>query len=144
MASQKTVLFVVVFASAMAVLCNAECCGNDGWLFGGCRGNGPCNMFCCNCDGGCNFNSKRSPHHGGHHNVSDGAHHPIVKDAAKLFKDVDKNGDGSIDFKEAVTYASSHDISKAQLTRDPTWFSKMDKNHDGKITPHELDKSLKN
>ena len=40
------VVFVLVAGAS------AECCKRKGDF--GCCGNGPCNIFCCNCDNGCN------------------------------------------------------------------------------------------
>ena len=33
----------------------SECCKRTGWF--SCSGNGPCNIFCCNCDHGCKLKS---------------------------------------------------------------------------------------
>ena len=53
---------VLVFLAAAIAAANADCCGppfgghmicDDGSETSTCCGVGPCNIFCCNCDGGC-------------------------------------------------------------------------------------------
>ena len=45
-------LCVLFLAALCAPAVRADCCSRKGDF--GCCGNGPCNIFCCNCDNGCN------------------------------------------------------------------------------------------
>ena len=67
-------------------------------------GYGSCNFFGCNCDGGC-----RVP--------------------PKVFKELDKNGDGHIQQAEMVY---------SELEQGNLGFDDLDSNGDGKLSPHEL------
>ena len=53
-ASIMNTRFFFAFVIAMALVADLEatCCKRKPDF--GCCGNGPCNIFCCNCDGGCN------------------------------------------------------------------------------------------
>uniref|UniRef100_A0AC35FBW8 EF-hand domain-containing protein n=1 Tax=Panagrolaimus sp. PS1159 TaxID=55785 RepID=A0AC35FBW8_9BILA len=113
----------------MTGLCNAECC----WGYPSCNGIGSCNIFCCNCDYGCNNKLlSRSP---------TGS---LKQSAEKIFNDVDKNKNGKIDFDEAVAYAVKNGKNESELEKDRSWFSSMDKNYDENITPNEFDGLLEN
>uniref|UniRef100_A0AC35F0W2 EF-hand domain-containing protein n=1 Tax=Panagrolaimus sp. PS1159 TaxID=55785 RepID=A0AC35F0W2_9BILA len=117
----------------MTGLIKAECCGSSG--FAQCNGKGPCNIFCCNCDDGCkgDFTSSRLR--------SKTADHILA--AKDIFKAADKDNNGSVTFEEAVEYVIKHNIGKKEkLEKDRSWFTKMDKNKDGKITPIEFDPSF--
>ena len=55
---QTPILFVLVLLCALMMAAkpvSAECCTKavKGYFFNACNGKGPCNVFCCNCDGGC-------------------------------------------------------------------------------------------
>ena len=45
-------LCVLLLLALSAQAVRADCCSRKGDF--GCCGNGPCNIFCCNCDNGCN------------------------------------------------------------------------------------------
>ena len=76
---------------------------------------GSCNIFGCNCDGGC-------------------------REPPQMFKDLDKNGDGHIqrteldkDPSEEVTFIWERVWRKLKNS-----FRDLDSNGDGKLSPHEL------
>uniref|UniRef100_A0AC35F7X9 EF-hand domain-containing protein n=1 Tax=Panagrolaimus sp. PS1159 TaxID=55785 RepID=A0AC35F7X9_9BILA len=118
----------------MIALIKAECCGNSG--FAQCNGKGPCNIFCCNCDDGCKQNYMLSAQ------LPSKTTNPIP-DAKGIFKAVDKDNNGSVTFEEAVEYIVKNDGEKKEkLEKDRSWFTKMDKNKDEKITPNEFDSSF--
>uniref|UniRef100_A0AC34FL13 EF-hand domain-containing protein n=1 Tax=Panagrolaimus sp. ES5 TaxID=591445 RepID=A0AC34FL13_9BILA len=125
----KGVHFGIVFMVLLALipLANAECCG----IPPACRGQGACNMFCCNCDDGCfdaNFSVfKRSL---------------PSKSVFTTFDDVDKNMDEKINFEEAETYLHSAGYNTTEMKNDKTWFESMDLNKNGVIDRREFDKSL--
>ena len=48
----KSIVFAIVFFAALLSGAWADCCSRKADF--GCCGNGACNIFCCNCDGGCN------------------------------------------------------------------------------------------
>jgi hypothetical protein len=52
----KAVLFAIALACVALVLSvdAQSCCYQKLWVWEGCCGVGGCNIFCCNCDGGCN------------------------------------------------------------------------------------------
>lgn len=47
-----TAIFIVFAMAIFSTDANAKCCKRKGDF--GCCGNGKCNVFCCNCKGGCN------------------------------------------------------------------------------------------
>ena len=59
------------------------------------------------------------------------------------FNAVDKDTNGFIDLNEAIDHFSK-DIVMKFMHRfvTPTWFSKIDTNHDGLISPPEFDAQL--
>ncbi|GMS97587.1 hypothetical protein PENTCL1PPCAC_19762, partial [Pristionchus entomophagus] len=99
-----------------------------------CGGVGPCNIFCCNCDGGCWLA----------HFVVPLLEQLIPADISSLesrhFSAVDANGDGVISEVEGEAYMNS--TKSIRNKRDTKWFAEMDTNGDGVIQPGEFDKSL--
>ena len=59
------------------------------------------------------------------------------------FNAVDKDTDGYIDVNEAFNYFSKDKVMKfMHRFVTPVWFSKIDSNHDGLISPSEFDAQL--
>jgi len=130
------VLAVLIFspAPALADCCNSNSSGKcaDGSCGTPCCGNGGCNIFCCNCDGGC-----RTGPCGG--NCGVGSTTP-----AQFFDSVDLDKSSAISPGEFEAWAgragrhfeTNEDRQKA--------FAKADSNKNGTIDPGEVDKSLVN
>uniref|UniRef100_A0A914PIG4 EF-hand domain-containing protein n=1 Tax=Panagrolaimus davidi TaxID=227884 RepID=A0A914PIG4_9BILA len=116
--------------------CNAECCSSDYYPFVGCNciEKGSCNVFCCNCNGGCNLDTKKLSSF-----LISGTPHAMKK-PEEIFKEADKNKNDEISFDEAFAFAVRHGENNVKLEMDRTWFNKLDKNHNGFITVNELDK----
>jgi len=94
-------------------------------------GNGPCNIFGCNCDNGCKSGKYKGF-------VWD-REAPVEREAApgldeyKAFMAIDTNGDGVIDMEEA-----SAKVGPSNLQRT----LESDLNGDGKISPNEFDEDI--
>jgi len=96
---------------------------------GYCCGVGPCNIFCCNCDGGCRRKSKKR-------SLDQGDDMALT---LSYFKFVDLNLDNRIDYAEVLEFKN---ISIASTDPIPAWFVEMDMDNDGKISPNEFDSDL--
>ena len=108
------VLLVVILCLALSYSVQAICCFTDtqnycadGTIGTPCCGYGPCNIFCCNCDGGCRQPRLRSSSKSftkeafGYYLEGKGVASPQVVD--HLFAELDTNKDGKIDSKEIET-----------------------------------------
>ncbi|KZS90643.1 hypothetical protein SISNIDRAFT_488219 [Sistotremastrum niveocremeum HHB9708] len=111
----------ILLAASLAVTmltsgAQAECCDNSQALCADCTqttpccGYGKCNIFCCNCDGGCRkgFDDGLHPH------VLDVTGH--LDDNTKcigFFREQDSNRDGHLSLTEWVTHAYANTKSKA-------------------------------
>ena len=82
-------------------------------------GKGPCNMFGCNCDGGCRKAGRMGA-------ISDGIGH------------IDSNGDGKVSLDEATAIVDSE---KVPFAREE--FARMDLNLDGFLSREEIDPQTK-
>ena len=104
-----------------AVCCRVNSCGTccDDWTKGTpCCGRGRCNIFCCNCDGGCR-KGKRS------------------NDEINTFSVHDLNQDSKISFDEMVT--NLNEIPRHRVLDE---FKKMDQDESGFIEAKEYDSDL--
>ena len=140
----------------------AECCGGSNDCNGGnmCCGCGSCNMFCCNCDHGCNrdywngYLSKKYPNYKGPYGPGTCWHRKkrdivntsrnVSLAAGLLFKKVDIDGNNAITIGEANSYLTN----KTRVKKSTTFsidheLIRMDRNRDGIISPGEFDVSLK-
>ncbi|GMS96578.1 hypothetical protein PENTCL1PPCAC_18753, partial [Pristionchus entomophagus] len=114
-----------------------ECCKQR--TFSTCDGNGACNIFCCNCDGGCISPRlkiewwqifKRS--------ITEESQ---ADSRSLLLDSVDANGDGNISEEEGINFLMNGTLSvsaKRDILHDE-WLVKMDSNGDGFIQPGEFD-----
>lgn len=148
---------VLLFAPALA---SAQCSGNAyGWCADctsptPCCGYGPCNIFCFNCDGGCRsapggVNGDPTCGHLGADKIGDairanGGAKPAASEllaAREAFDSIDTDGNGAISKAETLAWAkgAKKDLSRKQVENG---FKQADANRDGKIHPHEFDRSL--
>ena len=133
------VLVVLVAIASYVSIANGICCDRCSHLspcpdgtkcsFFECCGTGPCNIFCCNCDGVCRESSflQRTL--------------PWAKIAAdnldvaiERFGQFDTDQDGAIDIHEL----KQADVSVPTFVRESE-FERIDVNRDGKITIKEFD-----
>ncbi|KAK0615427.1 hypothetical protein DIS24_g11833 [Lasiodiplodia hormozganensis] len=142
--------YSAIFAAAAALLplvsadcCNADKClqpmGWDEWCAKyscdddtqgtPCCGYGGCNIFCCNCDGGCR-RAGGAP--AGRRGLMSARDDKDASDAA--FNAADTDNSGNITMQEYTNYMNVGDNSVKHIA----WFLKHDKNDDGVITPDEV------
>ena len=107
----------------------AECCNNDWeWKYCDewCCGCGPCNIFCCNCDNGCNLSWWRRSHERGFLRLANDqrCHHKrdIIGSsgnsslaAETYFRTIDSDGDRAITLDEAEVYLKNQTKFKRNL-----------------------------
>jgi len=94
-------------------------------------GKGPCNIFGCNCDGGCKTDIP-------YDTINKGRSLEVERvlpglDEFKAFKAFDTNGDGLIDMEEATAGVFQFDHKKVK---------EIDLDRDGKISPQEFDADI--
>ena len=132
MVALKTLVFLAI-AAAFVTVANAECCGcpssgvcPDGTGCSGfsCCAHGSCNIFCCNCDGGCR---TRLP---SIYQRIDSLHHTLGR-----FREIDTDGSNGIDFNEFTRFFSRQPFIESH--RDT--FNSHDHNGDGQISIQEFD-----
>ncbi|CAG7710875.1 unnamed protein product, partial [Allacma fusca] len=97
----KVVLFSLLLATVFVVQTSSQCCGLDAFaaFFNGgastcddgttgtpCCGYGRCNLFCCDCNGGCRSSGR------GKRQVGVTNNH-----LTNTLKSLDRNGDGGVD-----------------------------------------------
>jgi hypothetical protein len=130
-------LAIVVVAFQLATKVDAECCSptNDvqSGPFGGrptkcgdnteptpCCGYGGCNIFCCNCGGGCRHSRRRS-------NPDE-----IAANDLATFGEIDLNKDGKVDVEEARKFVAPKNLTQAFE------FARYDLNGDGYLSLYEV------
>ena len=129
---------LLLFVTIVVQLSNveAECCCYPFCFFRPCvKYWNACNIFCCNCDGGC-WPFSRSKHS---YNSSDAWDQEERMKAYSRFKNIDINGDDAISYEEATSYLETTYPQKINISPE---VRRMDINNDGIITPNEFDKSL--
>lgn len=143
----KFTAFVTLSSIAMVLLCVLEqsqvealCCHtdanskcNDGSNGTPCCGKGSCNIFCCNCDGGCWPSKDRRRR--------DENSIPEETNSTLILSQYDTNNDGHFDHDEAHNYMMSSGCGHKSMTTDELkgHFSQLDKNGDGKLHFEEID-----
>ena len=128
------VLAVLVLASGASY---AECCNpvsggicGDGTCGTPCCGYGKCNIFCCNCDGGCRTGC-----------VTCGTSAGLTA-SIEYFDEVDANDDHVIDAEEFAQWAGRagrYYDSEADAKRA---FDSADRDGNGQIEPAEFDRDV--
>merc|ERR1711962_1786943 len=109
--------WIVIYCQLSNV--NGECCE----IMMGCAGCGPCNIFCCNCDNGCNLHWHSNPNRlpawwyyeghvkrCGHWNKREMSNNTETKywRADKRFKEIDIDGSNDISIHEANNYLKNN------------------------------------
>ena len=134
----KIVVVLVAIASYTSVA-NGKCCDSCPWSrqcpdgthcsIVNCCATGPCNIFCCNCDGVCRRPSFLW-------SVLHLANNPAdnLNVAIERFGQFDTDQDGSVDIHEL----KQADISVPAYVQESE-FERIDINRDGKITIEEFD-----
>lgn len=137
-------IFLLVFSLVSLLFAgsaNADCCYPFFTKCGDCSaptpycGHGPCDIFGCNCDGGCRTGPcERSEEP------------PVLLDsltsAEDSFRSADVDGDRKVSFGEFVVFASASRASSLDESLLLSEFEKLDKNRDGSIESTEFDSSL--
>jgi hypothetical protein len=130
-------LAIVVVALQLATTVDAECCSatmdveyigfgqmpskcGDNTEPTPCCGYGPCNIFCCNCDGGCRSSRRRS-------NPDE-----IAANDLATFGEIDLNKDGKVDADEAHKFVAPKNLTQAFE------FARYDLNGDGFLSLYEV------
>ena len=141
-------LFCWVLTMYQLSVVNLKCCRFD---FANCLGCGPCNIFCCNCDNGCNklWHSWYPSEKGstcGHwikkRKLSQNSKNASLE-ADKFFREVDTDDSRDISITETKQFLASKMKFKRRASFEEE-FAKMDKNNDGMISPFEFDELLEN
>ncbi|GMR51253.1 hypothetical protein PMAYCL1PPCAC_21448, partial [Pristionchus mayeri] len=135
---------------------DAECCKKKGFLQG-CCGNGKCNMFCCNCDDGCDDScstdygsfvapvvvaGKAALAVGGRKKRDIDESRSI---AQMRFQSIDTNGDGvlsQLESREFLRLNLDPSMRTKRAVESNLWFVKMDIDGDGFLQAGEFDRSL--
>jgi len=116
---------------------------------GPCAGCGPCNIFCCNCENGCNrqwhswYPSEKGlkcEHWNKKRELAQNSENASLE-AYKLFRDVDTDDSRHISINETKQFLASKMNFKRSASFEEE-FAKMDKNNDGMISTTEFDESL--
>jgi Ca2+-binding EF-hand superfamily protein len=130
-------------ACCTAVLCpyavssSSQCVGGTNMPvcnIAGCNCNVQCGMYTWDTTGGCHFSTTCSLE--------------AANDAKARFDEIDADHNGKISLAELDAWgAKQKDLAKNMKAKDlkaslKSGFAKADKNHDGSITPAELDDSL--
>jgi hypothetical protein len=128
----------IVVALQLATKVDAECCNpNKDYQYMGmmgtlatkcgddtkptpCCGYGKCNVFCCNCDGGCRSSRRRS-------NPDE-----IAANDLATFGEIDLNKDGKVDADEAHKFVAPKNLTQAFE------FARYDLNGDGFLSLYEV------
>ena len=133
MLSSKIIFLSVLGVLAIVASTDAECCGcsfnkrcMDGTSCGftSCCAYGSCNIFCCNCDGGC-----RTPGLEFEAKQNDNATH------FEFLSIIDKDSSGDVDLQEFENFS----MQMPQNMLVYTIFTLLDENEDGHISAKEFE-----
>ena len=133
-----TLLFsgLLAVTNAYAVCCGPVCGGPIGGTCGDCTttnaycGYGPCNIFGCNCDGGCRT-GRCDQLNGSSESTQD------------KFSEIDQDASGTISFEEASAWLLQNGKSEEELADLQGSLDAMDTNENRVIDPAEFDDDLK-
>ena len=131
MLSSKIVLLSVLGVLAIVAYTNAECCpcSNSGFCSDNtvcgtypnfCCAHGNCNIFCCNCDGGCRTGLEAKQD----------------DNATEFLSQIDKDSSGDVDLQEFENFNIKYNMPKNMLIY--TIFTLLDENEDGHISAKEF------
>ena len=134
MLSSKLIFLSILGVLAIVASTNAECClcsdygtCNDqttcGYPPNFCCAHGSCNIFCCDCDGGCRTGLEAKQ--------SDNATH------LEFLSKIDKDSSGDVDFQEFENFNVENNMPQNMLIY--TIFTLLDKDEDGHISAKEFD-----
>ena len=135
--------------------CNMKrCCYNGDTSGDWCCGRGPCNIFCCNCDGGCKrgyYDTSTTPVWETMGRLSEamaGRKKRSIQDTGMdYFKSIDLDMDGFVNFSEANNHFGKVFVKFYLLisvaifqggTLNGTHFSNLDKDMDGLLDMDEF------
>ena len=132
---------------------NGKCCPTlkANFMDGPCAGCGPCNIFCCNCENGCNRQwhswypwkkGSKCGHWNKKRELAQNSENASLE-ADKLFRDIDTDDSRHISITETKQFLASKMNFKRSASFEED-FAKMDKNNDGMISPFEFDELLEN
>lgn len=140
--SRFSIILPLIVLGALLVPTNAsaDCCGA---ICGGlckdctkstpCCGHGKCNIFCCNCDGGCREGRCAQ--------LESTAESTAIEWSAAYFNRIDRDHSGTISMEEFSSWAkASGKVSGERNVRAA--FEKVDVDQSGAIEPHEFDTDL--
>ncbi|KAF9630114.1 hypothetical protein BFW01_g295 [Lasiodiplodia theobromae] len=127
---QPSTIFAIL--SVLAPFAAAHCCHvinennecRDGSWGTPCCGQGGCNIFCCNCDGGCRSDNRKLASRA----TIDGAAD------ADSFSVADVDGTGNLTLAQYTQYMGATEDDEIYVN----WFKQHDKNGDGVVTPDEV------
>ncbi|XP_055350357.1 uncharacterized protein LOC129596978 [Paramacrobiotus metropolitanus] len=153
MAGSLRSVLVVLVLTMVGITVVAACCDHSHF---GCCGKGKCNIFCCNCNGGCKPKSQCSRRGGlgGPPNtmsvgrIGRGKRDVVYNSTAlQKFATIDLNGDERLDVDECKAFLKLSDKvltrhPRGALAKIPEWYKEIDVDGDGFILPHEFDYSL--
>ena len=149
---------IIIFLSAVMLQLTAACCSFKG--LSSCCGKGKCNIFCCNCDGGCKSKCdcwfagcwtscsttsptcrtscadnrpKNCPTHAQMAALNDSITPQSVQTDEDMFNEVDINGIGHFAYPEFLVRTGWEDSEASKKH-----FAKFDRNGDGVITIEEM------
>jgi hypothetical protein len=99
---KSILLLLIVVVAQLPSAVDSVCCTTEpsGWCADGynppfpCCGVGSCNVFCCNCDGGCRKKKSGRSRYG----------QAGVFGEMAAYRTMDTNGDGGVDQEEAFAY----------------------------------------
>jgi len=122
-------------SNAFAVCCGPVCGGAVGGTCGDCTttsaycGNGSCNMFGCNCDGGCRTGRCDQLN-------------AISTHTQDKFSDIDEDADGAISFIEASQWLRKNGKSEIEVNDLQSTLKALDSNDNNVIDAFEFDNDL--
>ena len=152
---------IIIFFLGLALVTSqlkftdAVCCrsvvfvapGYGGCGDGYCCGRGPCNIFCCNCDGGCKkrweWDGKESIRNKRITREARSMVQNTSLTSATYFRNIDIDGSNAITMEEAEMYLKNEPKFKRNVGISlQKHIRRMDTNNDGIISLKEFDESL--
>ncbi|KAF7196213.1 hypothetical protein HII31_02280 [Pseudocercospora fuligena] len=137
-----TLLFILTSLSSISTV-NAICCPRNVPFVLACCGNGPCNIFCCNCAGGgcqtrelgCKKNKRDVTPNPALGYFITGRHAAAEKTDEQMHSEADIRGVGHFNYTEFLKFEGLEDSVGMKKH-----FDEFDRNGDGVITVDEMRK----